>query len=416
MSRVVIWEWFSVLLLVLLWQTSLAENKNVFGSDKSLHRSLFTLDTHIDTPIRLALPGFEIGVSYDYRDYYSAVDITRLAEGGLDGGFWAIYSPQGLLNKAGFEISYINAKRRLSQIITMVSNHPGHFRLARSVSEVFEMAEDGRHVVVMSMENAYPIGEDLHRLEEFYQSGVRMLGLVHTRNNQFADSSTDRAGPRWGGLSPLGAQLVLKANRLGMILDASHASDQVLEQLLEISRAPVVLSHSGAKSVFEHPRNVGDRLLKKLARSGGVISMNTYGTYLKALKVDSRRLDERQALVQQMYDAEDLGEPMLFERFSEGFLSIDKKYTPERASIDEYMRHFLYALELLGPEHVGVGADWDGGGGVVGLEDVSMINKITTILTEKGYSESELSNIWSGNVLRVFHKVEAVAADLRAKS
>ena len=107
---------------------------------------------------------------------------------------------------------------------------------------------------------------------------------------------------------------------------------------------------------------------------------------------------------------------MSFERFSEGFLSIDKKYTPERASIDEYMRHFLYALELLGPEHVGVGADWDGGGGVVGLEDVSMINKITTILTEKGYSESELSNIWSGNVLRVFDKVEAVAADLRAKS
>ena len=380
-----------------------------------VHERLFTLDTHIDTPIRLALPGFDIHRNYHYQDFYSAIDIRRLKRGGLDAGFWAIYSPQGLLGNAGFEVAYINAKRRLAQINQMVSKHPEFFRFARSASELLDASEDGRHAVVISMENAYPVGKDLNRLDEFYQSGVRMLGLVHTRNNQFADSSTDLRGPRWRGLSPLGIQLVLKANRLGMILDASHASDQALEKLLEISKAPIVLSHSGVKGIFEHPRNVGDRLLIKLAKFGGVISMNAYGTYLKTLKVDSHRSAERQALVQQMYDGEDAGRPMSFRTFSEGFLSIDKKYAPERASFGQYMRHFVYALELLGPEHVGVGADWDGGGGVIGLEDVSMIAKITNFLLGKGYSEGELSNIWSGNTLRVFNKVEEVSRELSAK-
>ena len=131
-----------------------------------------------------------------------------------------------------------------------------------------------------------------------------------------------------------------------------------------------MLSHSGAKGVYEHPRNVGDRLLVKLAQSGGVISMNTYSAYLRKLKVDSRRSQERQTFIQKMYDGEDSGQPMTFQTFNDGLVSIDKKYPYEVASLDDYMQHFFHALNLLGPAHVGVGADWDGGGGVIGLEDV----------------------------------------------
>lgn len=406
-------RWAIVKTIALLTISLSGQTGEVSSACDSLHHRMLTIDTHIDTPVRLALPGFAIEKKYNHLEHYASIDISRLAKGCLDAGFWAIYSPQGPLTKSGFEISYVNAKRRLSQVKTMVKQQREHFRFAQSSSELSVVGGDGRHTIVLSIENAYPIGEDLDKLDEFYAAGVRMLGLVHVRNNQFADSSTDQKGARWNGLSPLGVSLVKRANQLGMILDASHASDQVLDQLLDISKAPIVLSHSGAKGVYEHPRNVGDRLLVKLAQSGGVISMNTYSAYLRKLKVDSRRSQERQTFIQKMYDGEDSGQPMTFQTFNDGLVSIDKKYPYEVASLDDYMQHFFHALNLLGPAHVGVGADWDGGGGVIGLEDVSMIPKITNVLMENGYSEEDLSNIWSGNIIRVFREVEKVARDLQ---
>ena len=200
----------------------------------------------------------------------------------------------------------------------------------------------------------------MDKLDEFYAAGVRMLGLVHVRITNLQIVLLTKKGCAWNGLSPLGVSLVKRANQLGMILDV--ISDQVLDQLLDISKSPIVLSHSGAKGVYEHPRNVGDRLLVKLAQSGGVISMNTYSAYLRKLKVDSRRSQERQTFIQKMYDGEDSGQPMTFQTFNDGLVSIDKKYPYEVASLDDYMQHFFHALNLLGPAHVGVGADWDGGG------------------------------------------------------
>ena len=374
-----------------------------------MHQSLFTMDSHIDTPIRLSFPGFDIRKSYNWSEYATSVDLSRLRKGGLDAGFWAIYSRQGPLTTEGYDVSYINAKRRLAQIQNMVKSNPDSLVLAKSTEEINRLSGDSRHIIVLSMENAYPLGNDLTKLNEFYKKGLRMLGLVHVTNNQFADSSTDKKGEKWGGLSPLGKELVKRANDLGIILDGSHASDKAVLQLIELSRAPIVLSHSGVKSIFEHPRNVDDNLLRELAQKGGVIQMNAYPSYLRKIVYSKDRLEARRTFFDKMYAMEDNNQPISFQEFSSILKEIDKQYPPQDAYFQDYMNHFDHALKIIGPYHVGVGADWDGGGGVKGMRDVSMIPKITDYLATAGWGEKDLQQIWGANLLRVMRKVETLS-------
>ena len=176
----------------------------------------------------------------------------------------------------------------------MLAAHGDHFAAALRADDAAAIAAQGKRIVYKSIENAYPLGEDISRLDEFYAAGVRMVGLVHMANNQFADSATDPAGPKWSGLSPLGKALIRRANRLGMIVDLSHAHDAALQQAIELSTTPVILSHSGAAALYAHPRNVNDALLRDLAASGGVMHINSLSGYLKKLDTDPAR---RPALV-----------------------------------------------------------------------------------------------------------------------
>ncbi|MFT3905793.1 MAG: membrane dipeptidase [Steroidobacteraceae bacterium] len=207
-------------------------------------------------------------------------------------------------------------------------------------------------------------------------------------------------------MSPLGKQLVAEANRLGIVLDASHASDDVLDQLIELSKSPILLSHSGCKALFDHPRNVDDARLRKLAASGGVIQINSLGAYLKALPVSAERKLALAQLEQEYGDAEALT-PERAAAYRKARNELNHRYPPVRATFDDYMRHLLHALEVAGPEHVGIGADWDGGGGVEGLDDVSQLPKITARLLQAGYTRAQIADIWSGNVLRVMRQAEA---------
>ena len=191
-------------------------------SENNLHQSLFTIDSHLDTPIRLSFPGFDIKKHYDPDRYATSVDLHRLQKGGLDAGFWAIFSRQGPLTSKGYQTAYNNAKRRLFQVQNMVRTNSDSFVFANTSEEIQELSHNMRHIVILSMENAYPLGTDLNNLNDFYDEGLRMLGLVHVSNNQFADSSTDKEGELWGGLSPLGVKLVKRANNLGIILAVSY--------------------------------------------------------------------------------------------------------------------------------------------------------------------------------------------------
>jgi membrane dipeptidase len=236
-----------------------------------------------------------------------------------------------------------------------------------------------------------------------------MVGPVHFSHTQFADSSTDPGGQQWQGLSPLGRKLVGEANRLGMILDGSHAHDQAVMQMIELSKTPIILSHTGAEVIFDHPRNVSDAILTKLAESGGVIHMNAYGSYLKKLPdnpVRSKAIADMRAAKQ----AAGTLTSAQSKAFMEQRRAIDAQHPAALASFEDYMEHFLHVLNLIGPDHVGVGADWDGGGGVDGMYDISEFPKITERLLKEGYTKDDLAKIWSGNVLRLLAQAQAYAA------
>lgn len=381
---------------------------------RQVHEGLLTLDTHLDTPANLANPDFDITEHGDPFTDHTQVDLPRMKEGGLDGGFWVIYTSQGDLTEEAYHAARDGALMRAVAIREMVAAHPDDFALATKPEDAARIVAEGKRIVYQSIENSYPLGEDISLLETFYDLGVRMVGPVHFANNQFADSATDPDGPDWGGLSPAGRELVKKANELGMILDASHASDDVLRQMIELSATPVILSHSGVRALYDHPRNVGDELLLALAESGGVIQMNAYSAYIADIEQDPARTEAMDAL-RKVYFETSNPTPEQMAAMEAERRRIEETWPEVRASFEVYMEQVLHALDLLGPEHVGFGADWDGGGGLDGLEDVSAIPKITERLLEEGYTEEELEMMWSGNVLRLLAAAEDYAATLSSE-
>ena len=395
-------------LMALLPLTAQAEAPVVTKQVYQLHQKLLTLDSHLDTPASLDLPGWSIEDGHEVHGDYTQVDLPRMKKGGLDGGFWAIYTGQGPVTVEGFRKARDFAILRGLSIRNMVAADPANFALALEAKDAAPIAAAGKRVVYLSIENAYPLGEDVTLLKTFYDIGVRVSGFAHFAHNQFADSSTDPSGkPRFGGLSPLGKELLKEMNRLGIVPDASHSSDQVLDDLLALSTTPILLTHSGCKAVYGHPRNIDDDHLKALAAKGGVIQMNAYGTYLRASKPNPQRQEALKALFGQLREDAKLSPEKRAELLAKR-QEIDRLYPDtDRPTFDDFMAHMLHALKVVGPDHVGVGADWDGGGGVVGMEDVVDLPKITAALLKAGYSEADIQKIWSGNVLRVLAANEA---------
>lgn len=374
--------------------------------DPKSHEDMLALDSHLDTPLVLDRAGFDISARHDWMKDYAQVDLPRMKQGGLDGGFWVIYTAQGPLTEAGYAKALAHAWQRNGVIDDMVTTLGADFAPATRAADAARIAAAGKRVVYKSIENAYPLGTNIDLLDAFYAAGVRMVGLVHSSNNQFADSSTDKNGPKWGGLSPLGKQLIQRANALGMIVDMSHAHDVALAQAIELSETPIILSHSGAAHLYEHPRNVPDALLKKLAQAGGVIQINSLSGYLRDLNTDPRRLPEFIDLYRKYQNAPG-GMRENHEAFIADRRALDKKFPPDYAEFSDVMDHIFHALALMGPDHVGIGLDWDGGGGVNGLQDVSDLPKITAALRAAHVSTQTIEKIWSGNMLRLLRQAEA---------
>jgi membrane dipeptidase len=371
----------------------------------ALQVRLLTLDTHLDTPASLALPGWSIADAHTVQDDYTQVDLPRMKQGGLDGGFWVIYTPQGPLDAEATRKARDFAVMRGIAVREMVAAHPDAFALASRAADAAAIKASGKRVVYLSIENAWPLGDDPTLLRSFHAMGVRMSGFAHFRTNQYADSATDAA--RWDGLSPLGVQLLAEMNRLGIVPDLSHSSDRALDDALRLSKSPIILSHSGCKAVLDHPRNIGDAQLKALAAQGGVIQINS--VYVKAAKQSPEReaalkaLDAKYPEDHAMTAAE--RKDVLAARHA-----IDRQYPEVRAGLDDVMANLMHAIKVAGVDHVGIGLDWDGGGGVVGLEDILDLPKLTAALLKAGYSEADIAKIWSGNVLRVMAAAEAEAA------
>lgn len=379
----------------------------------SLHERILVLDSHLDTPANFARAGWEIQADHSTWGAFSQVDLPRIRDGGLDGGFWVIYTGQGDRSPRDNLRAQEHGLVRLTEIRETVAAHPQDLAIAYRADDAVHIAAAGKRVVYIAMENASPLAADPGLLKVYHRLGLRMLGITHVRNNEFGDSSN--TAPEWNGLSPAGKALVADANRLGIVLDASHASDAVFDQLLELSRAPIVLSHSGAKALYDHPRNIDDARIRRLAARAGVLQVNAYGGYLVPVAESTERRRELDALEARLGGYDTLDEAGVLAWLA-AEAQIDARHPVRKATFDDYMRHLLHILEVAGVDHVGIGADWDGGGGVDGLEDVTHLPRITQALLDAGYSEQDVEKIWGGNLLRVMREVERVAAAAQGTS
>jgi membrane dipeptidase len=410
MSRV---RWFALAVCIVTLQPlfSSCAMQPAMTKDRAVHERILTLDTHLDTPIHFGRPGWDLMRAHEYEQDSSQVDYPRMVRGGLDGGFWVIYTPQGPRTAEGNVAARNAALTTAIRIREAVAAHGDKFALAYNSADASRIAATGKRVVYMSIENGYALGQDATLLSTFHHLGVRMFGPVHFKNNDLGDSSTDTTA-EWHGLSPLGKQMVAESNRLGILLDASHASDDVLRQMIELSKTPVILSHSGCKAIYDHPRNVDDALLRELAASGGVIQINSLDSYLVPIKRTPEHARELAALTASYGSLMDLPAEKMAE-YLRARRALDRKYSLPKGTFDDFMRHLLHALSVVGADHVGIGADWDGGGGVLGMSDVADIPKITERLLQAGYSEAEIEKIWSGNVLRLLRQAEEYAGRAR---
>jgi len=374
----------------------------------ALQKTLLTLDSHLDTPANFHRAGFDIQQRHD-RNALSQVDYPRMVEGALDGGFWAIYTDQGDRSEAAHVHERDAGLLRLMEIREMLAAHPDTFQLALTAADAARIKAAGKRVVYISMENASPLVDDPSLLSFYHRAGLRLLSTVHFANNEFADSATDKKGAEWKGLSPAGKALVDEAVRLGIVIDQSHASDAVFDDLLERMPVPFVLSHSSAKAIYNHPRNLDDARLKQLAKAGGVIQVNAYGGYLIDTGKTEARAQAEDALMKQLggdYDGMTIAQGVALKQ---GLDALDQRYPLRKATLDDFFAHFEHILKVVGPEHAGIGLDWDGGGGLADLPDVTQLPKITAWLLRKGYTEQQIAGIWGGNLLRVMAQAQAHA-------
>lgn len=383
-------------LAFLLAATALAScsgaNDKAPAQAEPLHSRLLTLDTHLDSPMNFSRAGWSFADRHELATDLSQLDIPRMKDGNLDGGFFAIYTDQGPLTAKGYADALAHARKRSDEIDKMIADNSDVIGAARTADDARRLNKEGKLIAFKSMENSYPLGEDLSLLKEFYDKGVRLAGPVHGLNNQFADSATDK--PKWNGLSPLGKKWVAEMNRLGIVIDASHSSDATFDQLLALSKYPILLSHSSLRSAHDHPRNLDEGRLKKLAEKGGAMCISTI--YMSEMNLSP----ERAKLFGEYEHIGDLS-PEAQADLVRQWRELDKTEQMWAADFEDYMKMVLRAIEIGGVDHICFGADWDGGGGLKGIEDISALPKVTERLKEAGYSDADLEKMWSGNILRV---------------
>lgn len=358
----------------------------------SVHSRMLVLDTHLDTPTHFERPGWSFADRHTSADDMVQLDIPRMQDGHLDGGFFVIYTEQGPLTPQGYAAALDHARQRSGLIDRTLAAHADAIRPARTAADGRRLNKAGKLIAFKSIENSYPLGEDLSLLAEFHKMGVRLAGPVHSRNNQFADSATDK--PRWNGLSPLGRQWVAEMNRLGIVIDASHASDAAFDQLLATSKYPILLSHSSLRSSFDHPRNLDEARLKQLAAKGGAMCVSTI--FMSAMDMSSERgrLFGQYERIGKMSRAEQA-------ELTRQWRELDRREPMWAAGFEDYIKMVLRAIEVGGVDHICFGADWDGGGGLTGINDISALPKVTERLKAAGYSDADIEKMWSGNILRI---------------
>jgi membrane dipeptidase len=371
-----------------------------------IHRDAIVLDSHIDTTAMLASPGWTFMDRHEpgRGEGASHVDLPRMREGGLDAAFFSIYMPGTVTGAEAVKRSLV----LIDHVKRLAEQHPNEIVLATTAAEVRGAHKAGRVAALMGMEGGHMIDESLAVLRDYHRLGVRYLTLTHSVNTAWADSSGDKLAH--DGLTEFGKDVVRELNRLGVMVDISHTADKTFWDALEVSRAPLVASHSSARALADHPRNMSDEMITALAAKGGVIQINFFDQFLdndvyQATVARQAHVQKIRTALEQRYP----GEANAGRRQQE-LQAVQTSLPPlPAASWERIVEHIDHVVKLVGPTHVGLGSDFDGATMPRGMEDCSQLPKITAALLQRGYSEPDVRNILGENLLRVMEQVEAVA-------
>jgi membrane dipeptidase len=400
---------------------------------RAVHERVLTLDTHVD----ISPANFQAGQpNYAERLPRTQVDLEKMKAGGLDAAFLIVYVGQGELSDSGYARAHAQAMEKFAAIHRLTDTlATAKVGLARTSADARRIHAGGRRVVFIGVENGYPIGTDVTRVRQYQQLGARYLSLAHNGHSQLSDSNTGERDGVWlhDGLSALGRQVVEEANRVGIMLDVSHPSKQSMLQTLALTKAPIIASHSGVRALCNHSRNLDDEQLKALAKNGGVVQLVAFSSYVKCDPArDAERTAARTAALGELWKEFGITPPAaagpagmravraqvdsLPEERRATYTARERELTARlggpTATVRDFADHVDYAVKLIGIDHVGISSDFDGGGGVEGWRSADETLNVTRELVRRGYTEAQLAKIWSGNLLRVLDRVQAVSRQL----
>ena len=367
---------------------------SLFEIAKKIHSKVIVLDTHNDFDVK----NFTDTINYS-QNTRSKVNIPKMIEGGLDVSWLIVYTGQGELNKNGYKKAAINAQAKFDAINRLVYDYaPNKIGLATTSKEVESLVKFGKKVAMIGVENAYPIGEDLNEIRRYAKLGARYMSLAHNGHNQFSDSNTGEFDntSKHNGISELGKKAIDSMNYYGIMVDISHPSKEAIRQTIAYSKAPVIASHSSARALSDHPRNLDDEQLLWVKENGGVVQ-----TVALALFVNKVKHEKYLTAIENLEDKSN----------KEDLEKLKKEFPP--VNISDFVDHIDYIKNKIGIDHVGISSDFDGGGGIEGWQDASETFNVTLELVKRGYTEEEISNIWSGNLLRVLDEVQEISSQLQ---
>jgi membrane dipeptidase len=392
--------------LLLVLPLGLAARGDVAPRAAALHNDAIVIDTHIDVPQRLLDEDFDLAP----RDLYGHIDLPRIKEGGLDAGFMSIWAD---MEHYSGPAATKRALQLIDTVYGQVERHPDQLLLARTADDIRRAQREGKVALLLGMEGATPMDDDLHLLRDFYRLGIRYITLTHNRANNWIDSSTDK--PVHNGLTDFGRQVVREMNRLGILVDISHVSDKAFFDTLAVTEAPVIASHSSCRALIDIPRNMSDEQLRALARNGGVVQI-AFGCwfvtpgYEAAYEQTKEERDRRKKEVEERYPSDP-------RRLAVEKYKIDAEYLPQmpRGTLDNILDHIDHAVQVAGIDHVGLGSDFDGVGCLPDdFDDVSFLPRLTEGLLARGYSVADVKKILGANTLRVMEEAGRLAARLQS--
>jgi membrane dipeptidase len=396
--------------ILLISAGCLSDEARINKRVEKIHKSIMTVDTHCDTPMRMARHYFDLGKRHDD----GCIDFIRMKEGGLNAEFFGVFTSQGPRNPEEFEKVNRKAVAVFDSIHANIDRNSDIAGLALSPDDAERLWKEGKIAAFIGVENGYPIGTDLSKVEDYYKRGARYITLCHSFNNDICDSSTDPAGPEHNGLSPFGISVVTEMNRLGMMVDVSHISDKSFYDVLQVTKAPVIASHSSCRALCESPRNLTDDMLQALKKNGGVIQICILSSYLKQPEPNPE-FDSLMAALKTRWNniGHELTEDEKEQRWNE-MSALRDKYE-KLATVEDAVNHIQHVVDVIGVDYVGIGTDFDGGGGIDGCRDVSQMKNITRELVRRGFSNEDIAKIWGGNAMRVLRKAEAVSREMQQK-